>query len=308
QFKAERSPVAKAQVGAALALMGDKARAKSAFRQAAQSLGYKATYDWYQSPLRDVAAVIALAYEGGESETAKNLIPLLERHVKGPDQMNTQEQAQVLKAASQMLAQAGPLSVRGENVAALDGKSSLQRFQVTSVKDAKFTNQGKGAVWRTITVTGVPVAPPPAESKGFTVDKAYYSLSGERIDPSQVVQGQKVLVVISGRTNYAETRPVVVDDALPAGFEIEMTLSRDDVQNGPFRFVGDLSQPDVQEARDDRYVAALDVSANSAFVMAYVARAVTPGDYYLPGAEVKDLYRPDLYARTAGGRLTVSAR
>ncbi|BEV09630.1 alpha-2-macroglobulin family protein [Asticcacaulis sp. DW145] len=308
QFKAERSPVSKAQIGAALALMGDKARARSAFRQAAQGMGYKATYDWYQSPLRDVAAVIALAYEAGELDTAKALIPLLERHVKGPDEMNTQEQAQVLKAASLMLAQSGPLSIKGENVKALDGKSSLQRFQISAVKDAKFTNQGKGAVWRTITVTGVPVAPPPAEAKGFTIDKAYYTLQGQRIDPSQVVQGQKVLVVISGRTNYAETRPVVIDDALPAGFEIEMTLSRDDAQNGPFRFVGDLSQPDVQEARDDRYVAALDVSANSGFAMAYVARAVTPGEYYLPGVEVKDLYRQDLYARTAGGRLTVAPR
>lgn len=308
QFKSERSPVAKAQVGAALALMGDKARARSALKQAAQGLGYKATYDWYQSPLRDVAAVLSLAYEAGDTEAAKGLIPLLERHVKGPDQMNTQEQAQVLKAASLMLAQAGPLSIKGENVAALDGRSSLQRFQVTSVRDAKFTNQGKGAVWRTITVTGVPIAPPPAEAKGYVIDKAYFTLQGQRIDPSQIVQGQKVLVLISGRTNYAETRPIVVDDALPAGFEIEMTLSPDDVQNGPFRFAGQLSATDVQEARDDRYVAALDVSANSGFAMAYVARAVTPGDYYLPGVEVKDLYRQDLYARTAGGRLTVSPR
>jgi len=308
QFKAERSPVAKAQVGAALALMGDKARAHSALKQATQSLGYKATYDWYQSPLRDAASVLSLAYEAGDTETAKALIPLLERQVKGPDQMNTQEQAQVLKAASLMLAQAGPLSIKGENVAALDGKSSLQRFQVTSVRDAKFTNQGKGAVWRTITVTGVPVAPPPAEAKGYTIEKSYFTLQGQRIDPSQITQGQKVLVLISGRTNYAETRPVVVDDALPAGFEIEMTLSPDDVQNGPFRFAGQLSATDVQEARDDRYVAALDVSANSGFAMAYVARAVTPGEYYLPGVEVKDLYRQDLYARTAGGRLTVSPR
>ncbi|MDC7683098.1 alpha-2-macroglobulin [Asticcacaulis sp. BYS171W] len=309
QFKSERSPVAKAQVGAALALMGDKARARSALRQASQNLGYKATYDWYQSPLRDVAAVIALAFEAGETEIAKGLIPLLERNVKGPDAMNTQEQAQVLKAASRMLDAAGPVKIKGEGVTAVDAANAkLQRFNVAAIKDAKFTNNGSGPIWRTITVTGVPINAPPAEAKGYTIDKAYYTLQGQRIDPSQIGQGQKVLVLISGRTNYAETRPIVVDDALPAGFEIEMTLSRDDAQNGPFRFVGDLSAVDVQEARDDRYVAALDVSANSGFAMAYVARAVTPGDYYLPGAEVKDLYRNDLYARTGGGRLTVSAR
>lgn len=308
QFRSEKSPVAKAQVGAGLALMGDKARARSALKQAAGGIGYKATYDWYQSPLRDAAAVIALAYEAGEVDIAKSVIPVLERSVKSPDAMNTQEQAQVLKAAGKMLAAAGPLKIKADGVTALDGKSSLQRFNVTAIKDARFTNQGTGAIWRTVTVTGVPVGPPPAEAKGFVIDKTYYTLQGQRIDPSQVEQGQKIMVVISGRTNYAETRPIVVDDALPAGFEIEMTLSRDDAQNGPFSFVGTLSDVDAQEARDDRYVAALDVSANSAFAMAYVVRAVTPGDYYLPGVEVKDLYRADLYARTAGGRLLIQAR
>jgi alpha-2-macroglobulin len=308
QFKSEKSPLAKAQVGVALNMMGDKARARSALRQAGRDLGYKANYDWYQSPLRDVAAVIALGYEADDQAFAKTLIPLLERQVKAPDAMNTQEQAQILKAAALMLNASGPLEIKGENVRALDGKSALQRFVVSSVKDARFTNEGAGAVWRTVSVTGVSVAIPNAQAKGFSLDKTYYTLQGQRIDPSQIVQGQKVVVVISGRTTYAESRPIVVDDALPAGFEIEMTLSQDDTQNGPFSFVGSLSSVDAQEARDDRYIAALDVSANSSFSMAYVARAVTAGEFYLPGAEVKDLYRSDLYARTQGGRLTVVSR
>jgi alpha-2-macroglobulin len=33
-----------------------------------------------------------------------------------------------------------------------------------------------------------------------------------------------------------------------------------------------------------------------------VARAVTPGDFYLPGAEAHDMYRASIYARSAGGR------
>ncbi|WP_293682031.1 alpha-2-macroglobulin, partial [uncultured Phenylobacterium sp.] len=41
QMKSEASPLAKAQIGAGLALMGDRARAHSAFQQAVRSLGYK---------------------------------------------------------------------------------------------------------------------------------------------------------------------------------------------------------------------------------------------------------------------------
>jgi uncharacterized protein YfaS (alpha-2-macroglobulin family) len=48
------------------------------------------------------------------------------------------------------------------------------------------------------------------------------------------------------------------------------------------------------------------VTGAKPFVLAYVARAVTPGDFFLPGAEAKDMYRPAVYARTAPGRLRVA--
>ncbi len=55
QFKTEQSPVARAQIGAALDMMGDRARGRDSFRQAIDALGYKDADDWYQSPLRDTA-------------------------------------------------------------------------------------------------------------------------------------------------------------------------------------------------------------------------------------------------------------
>jgi alpha-2-macroglobulin len=37
-------------------------------------------------------------------------------------------------------------------------------------------------------------------------------------------------------------------------------------------------------------------------------RAVTPGKFMHPAATVEDMYRPDRYARTAAGTLTVSGK
>ena len=62
----------------------------------------------------------------------------------------------------------------------------------------------------------------------------------------------------------------------------------------------------MQESRDDRYVAALDLAGNKTFALAYVARAVTPGDFYLPGAEILDMYHAGVNARTAGGRTQIA--
>jgi uncharacterized protein YfaS (alpha-2-macroglobulin family) len=84
-----------------------------------------------------------------------------------------------------------------------------------------------------------------------------------------------------------------------------MALTPEDAKSGAFKFLGELHDTKAQEARDDRFVAALDVAGNEAFAVAYVVRAVTPGDYYLPGAEARHMYKAGVFARTAGGRTKV---
>jgi uncharacterized protein YfaS (alpha-2-macroglobulin family) len=63
------------------------------------------------------------------------------------------------------------------------------------------------------------------------------------------------------------------------------------------------------EFRYDRFVAAFNRDESSArdFNVAYVVRAVTPGVYDHPAATVEDMYRPDMSARTATGKMEVVA-
>ncbi|WP_374346017.1 alpha-2-macroglobulin [Phenylobacterium sp.] len=303
QMKNEASPLAKAQVGAGLALMGDQARARSALRQAVRTLGYKDESDWYQSPLRDLAAVIALAYESGQADIARSLQGRLENAVKDPDALNTQEEARLLEAAHYMLKAAGPVKIAATGAFPVQGATN--RWAVGKLADARFVNNG-GAIWRTVTVTGAPVAAPPASANGVTLSKRLFTFTGGAADVANLRQGDRVIVLVSGRSSQARSMALVVDDPLPAGFEIETVLGPDDAQNGPFRFLGQLSGADVQEARDDRYVAAMDLAGKGDFAFAYVARAVTPGDFLLPGAQAKDMYRPALGARTAATRTVIA--
>jgi len=62
----------------------------------------------------------------------------------------------------------------------------------------------------------------------------------------------------------------------------------------------------VQEARDDRYIAALDLAGARPFALAYVARAVTPGEFFLPAPEARDMYRPAVNARGSATRTTIA--
>ncbi|MBA4793536.1 MAG: alpha-2-macroglobulin family protein [Phenylobacterium sp.] len=306
QMKSETSPLAKAHVAAGLSMMGDKARARSAFRQAVRSLGYREESDWYQSPLRDLAAVIALAYEAGETQIARDLQGRLENAVEDPEALNTQEQARLLQAAHHMLEAAGPIRIEASGAIPLASVAGGPRWAVGRLAQARFVNTGSGAIWRTVTVSGAPVAAPGPASNGLTLEKRILSFTGGAVDPRALTQGDRVIVIVSGRAQQARTTALVVDDPLPAGFEIETVLGPDDAQSGPFRFLGELSVADVQEARDDRYVAAMDLPGREDFAFAYVARAVTPGDFLFPGAQARDMYRPQVNARTGVGRTVIA--
>ena len=314
-FKSENSPMARAHVGAGLAAMGDKVRAHDSFVEAVKALGFKDDADWYQSPLRDLAGVIALAYEAGETGIARDLQGRLENTVRSPDDLNTQEQGQLLRAARAMLAASGPVNIQSAGVQA----QGPARFAVGRLADARLVNAGKGPIWRTVTVSGLPANPPPASSSGLRLEKRYYTLDGAAIDPSALKQGQQIIVRLSVQSPDARAIQAVVDDPLAAGLEIEAVVRPADAQGrssgdegakvapGRFAFLGEIGEPSMQEKRDDRYVAAFTLDGTKAIVLAYVARAVTPGDFFLPGAEARNMYRPSVSAQTAPGRIRVAA-
>jgi hypothetical protein len=174
------------------------------------------------------------------------------------------------------------------------------------LRDTRFVNNGPRPLWRTVTVRGTPLAPPDGEQHGVSVEKSYFAFAGGPVDLASLKQGDRVIVRVAGGSQQGRTVALAVNDALPAGFEIETVLGPDDAQKGPFKFLGTLTTPKVQESRDDRYVAALDLAGGKTFALAYVARAVTPGRYYLPGVEILDMYHAGVFARTAGGRTVIA--
>jgi len=66
-----------------------------------------------------------------------------------------------------------------------------------------------------------------------------------------------------------------------------------------------LNQSRVTEARDDRFVSAIDARGED-LRLAYIVRAVTAGDFVLPGANAEDMYRPDVFARSRAGRVVIA--
>lgn len=195
------------------------------------------------------------------------------------------------------------------------------------------TNEGDVATDAVITVIGAALTPEPPASKGFTVERTFYTLDGKKVDlkgaagsTDKVRQNDRFVVVLKVEAKETGGRILLVD-RLPAGLEVENPRLVDGGDVKSLDWLKTTVKPEHTEFRDDRFVAAFNFFGGStgrrgededgedakrgpvsSATVAYIVRAVTPGSFVHPAATVEDMYRPERYARTASGRLEVTAK
>lgn len=307
------SPLAKAQLGAALSLYGDRARAATAFAAAIEDLGAgEDRVRWrgdYGSRLRDTAAVLALAAEFTPSgiDIAALTAELAARR-DAQTWTSTQEDAWTLIAAAGLAREAtsGDVTIAGETVSGSAYRRVSQ--EALEAESLTITNEGNRPTEVTVTVTAIPEVPPAPSGNGFDIDVAWYLPDGTVFDPSlsQVRQNDRFVVVMTVGTDALGSGHYIVADPLPGGFEIE----NENLSSGSG--VGDLSwlsrsYPTHVEGRTDQYVAAFRYTSKpeSTFSAAYLVRAVSPGTFVVPAAVVEDMYRPERQAISGSGSVEI---
>ncbi|MFN0023024.1 MAG: alpha-2-macroglobulin family protein [Parvularculaceae bacterium] len=307
------SPLAKAHIAAALSLMGDRARSVSAFDKAIAALGHQNTGDYYQTPLRDAGGVLALLAEVQNAPGINAASTRFTEFMKEPNAMHTQEKAFVLLAAQALLRTGGPIALKRDG-AAIAGNSPAPRFALTAddlAKGAAFENAGKGPIFASVSVYGSPTTAPAPASEGFDLTKRLFKRDGSAVDPAAVAQNDRLVIVLTAAAKSDRVHPAIFADLLPAGFEIEAVLTPEDGEqegaSGPYKWIGPIAWTKIAEARDDRFVAAIDLATRDTVRLAYLVRAVTPGDFVFPGAVIEDMYRPGVFARTAAARVKIAA-
>ena len=306
------TPIAKAQLAAALALVGDRTRAERVYAAALDSLAPKPALEFgrvdYGSALRDAAALVSLAGEGNAPratltqavarvEVARGLTPYT----------STQENAWLVLASRALSKETMALDVDGAPV-----KSALYRsYRAAEIagKPIRITNTGDAPVQAVVSVSGSPITPEPAASNGFKIERNYFTLDGKPANVSKAKQNDRFAVVLKITEAKPEFGHIMVSDYLPAGFEIDNPHLVSSGDTGTLDWIEDGEEPENTEFRDDRFTAAIDRASddNSVFTVAYVVRAVSPGKYVLPQAYVEDMYNPSRYGRTGTGSVEVRA-
>ena len=344
------TPISKAQLAAGLAMLGDKERAALTFNAALAGLAkpeeqvpLAGRLD-YGTGLRDAAAVLALMGEGGATtpqlQKAFAIVTKLRAQQK---ETTTQESLWLLLAARTLDAQNKDLAlevngsaVKGSfqavlagsdffassipviNVSAILPNAASQKFE-TVLSRAQFAkdglivrNAGHDAVPASVLVTGEGLEPEPSAESGFKIERKTYAPDGREITFDKLKQNDRVVVVLTVTEAEPKLGQIVVEDRLPAGFDIENPALLKGTDLKSFSWLPTAFTPAFTAFRDDRFVAAYSLQdagrkIPAQMTMAYVMRAVTPGVYTHAGARVEDMYRPGRFARTSGSKVEIVA-
>ena len=301
------SGLGRAQLALAAASFGLAEDIDTALSAAASAPG-GGDYATYGSKLRDAAALVAVA-AALESDFLPEAAARLRQLSIEDSHTSTQEKAWMVVAAWELnrAMEGAPLTVDGAETRI--GQGGFYRvFGPRELKGDGLTiaNPGTRPVNLTIGVGGHPASEEPAYANGITLTRAILARDGEPAELGNLEQGDELTVVLEGRLEESQLpRRLLVADLLPAGLEIQAALTGDDEG---YEALGRFDRADALRLRDDRYVAALTRGGDDegeSFRLAYLVRAVTPGDFRLPAAYVEDMYDPAIQARGSMGRLNV---
>jgi len=337
KLEAFATPLAQAQLAAALAMLGDKPRAERAMQAALKLMDEREDADSrrdYGSGIRDGAAVLTLVAETGIAKPVlPRLVDVLANAYAKKAFTSTQEQAWLLLATHALGEEANSLTLsingqphqgsllRGVTAAELEGSGVV------------VSNTSDRSVEAVISVIGAALTPEPAAAKGFSIERSYYTLDGRKVElnsaaggRAELSQNDRLVVVLKLEADQPGGRILLVD-RLPAGLEIENPRLVDAGDVKTLAWLKTTLKPSHLDFRDDRFVAAFDFFGSgsarrgrsddgedgntepvSSASVAYLVRAVTPGTFVHPAATVEDMYRPDRFARTASGQLVVLAK
>jgi len=298
------TPLAQAQMGAALASYGDQPRADAMFGRAATRIaktpvetrqGFRTDYG---TTLRDAAGVLTLAVEArSEGLDRADMV----RRISSVDRpLSTQEQAWSLLAAHAMVQDptVSGLEVDGAPVAG----PFVRRIAAQGLDPVTLTNTSDRPTDITLTTLGKPNGPTDPSGFGYALTRQYYTLDGAPVE--EIRAGDRMVAVLTVKPAEKTGARLMIDDALPAGFEIDNPSL---LQSGDLRALDwlKLSSAIHTEFRADRFLAAVDQETDSPLRLAYILRAVSPGNFHHPAALVEDMYRPEYRATTASGRVTI---
>ncbi|MEG3641002.1 alpha-2-macroglobulin family protein [Magnetococcus sp. PR-3] len=290
--KKMQSPLPFVHLGIAMLRQGQKQRGRELILHALKTPRQQAPnalYD-YGSTVRDTAWIYALLHK--EKIANLDLTPLLfslQTQMQGRQWYSTQERFALFQAYRM---------TRKTQAEA----PTYQLITIDPSQKPRIENHSKERKYLRATLSGYAKQAPTGAMQNLHIQRRYYTLEGidlgEDLSRLKVSSGLRLLVRLTVRKANRHVKQGLIEDMLPAGFEIENprldpNLQLPDVTIDGIKLRANQSKLTHQEFLEDRYMAALTFNKDAQTDLFYRVRLVTPGRYLVPGVRVEDMYAPE---------------
>lgn len=192
---------------------------------------------------------------------------------------------------------------RGPTSEIKTGTMTLAGLKPGETVPLTITKKGDGVLYYGARMTYVARKPMDPRDEGLAVVKRFETLDGK---PLQSVKGGDVVVVRLDVVVPQESVFVAVDDPLPAGFEaVNTTLATESTEQAAALEQSGPEEPwwyegfNHVEMHDNRVLLFADDLPPGVQTYRYLARALTYGEFGLPGTHVEQMYAPEVFGRSA---------
>jgi hypothetical protein len=305
---------ARVHVASALLLSGEPRQATELLR----TLGLpterpRETGGLLNSDVKDAALLLSAWLDvEPENPAVDQMAQWLDRRQRDGHWGSTQDNAMALlalgKRARRFPSEARPaqgvLTLEGGAQRALTSTQELHlAFAPGEAGALRIANQGPGPLFVGIRLEGIARVSEPETDQGLAVRRTFFDFRGEPLDPADLPQGEGFVIRLTLDPQGRALDNLVVEDLLPAGWEIENANLATAQQ---FDWI--LEKSDAfrhRDARDDRLLL-FSGPIREVRHFHYIVRAVNPGSFLLPPVTAACMYDPEIRSVSGGGRAEVS--
>ncbi len=167
-----------------------------------------------------------------------------------------------------------------------------------SASSIDISKEGTGRLYYTVRMHYYPLDQSRKRDEGFSVQKEVEFLKSENDSLSSIRIGTLAKVRLTISTNQFRSF-VVVDDPLPAGFEIVNTSFQTTAQNLDRDNNNDYNWNfNHRELKDDRALFFADNLPAGAHTLTYLVRVTSFGTFQMPSTRVEQMYEPEVFGQT----------
>jgi len=303
----------RALLGAAYATLGNRAAVDGMLADIEREENVaRQTGGNYNSLLRNRALVVLALLDAAPADPRlPRLADRLARDIAAESYYTTQDSAMAIVALGQYFRMRkstatykGTLTLDGKIIGCFDGKTA--RFPGLPEKGKLSVAFESGyvpdAAYYSVRVRGTPSSSV-ASAKGLTVTRTFLDRDGKALAAKDVPQGDIVVIRTEVASTSGPLQNVAIVNPLPGGLEVENPrLSTTET----LPWVQSIVAPQHADIRDDRVVFFVDLQASTKLTFYTVARAITPGEFKLPPAQVEAMYAPMFRATEIAGTFRVN--